>query len=43
VNANIAEGGGPDGTNQTASMQHEQEISVNGWVNLAMDVSYSTE
>jgi len=43
VNANIAEGGGEEGTNQTTSMQHEQEIAVNGWVDLAMDVSYSTE
>ncbi|KQC10790.1 MAG: hypothetical protein APR55_08700 [Methanolinea sp. SDB] len=43
VSANIAEGGGEEGTDQTTAMQHEQEISVNGWVNLAMDVSYSTE
>ena len=42
VDANIQEGGGEDGTDQTTGIEHEQEVSVNGWVDLAMSVSYST-
>lgn len=43
VDANIQEGGGADGTDKATDVDHEQEVSVTGMINLAMKVSYSTD